>query len=227
MILSNKQILHEIRRENIKISGLTGDEEPDKAPFNTTAVDLKLSSKIYIPKKNALAVDLRNEKLKVTELLESNCEPISLHEKTPFILNTGDFILATTKEEVEFPIDRKPFFAARIEGKSSNARCGLTVHCTAPTIHAGFKGPITLEISNLSTWPFLLHPNMYICQLIIEEVNGDIEKKISQFHGQNSATGKSLYQDQDQNQEQIEQIVERMLKKYTEQEKMKVKPRKK
>jgi len=212
MILSNKEILEEIRRRNIKISGLNGNEPPDQEPFNTTAVDLKLSSKVFIPKKNALAVDLYKDN-KVTDLLESNCEAIDLNEKTPFILKPKDFVLSTTKEEIHLPSDRT-CFAARVEGKSSNARCGLTIHCTAPTIHAGFKGHITLEISNLSTWPFLLYPDMYICQLIIEEVKGDIAKKDSQYHGQYLATGRSQYQDQNkQPQEPIEQTIERILKK--------------
>jgi deoxycytidine triphosphate deaminase len=36
-----------------------------------------------------------------------------------------------------------------VEGKSSYARCGLLVHFTAPTIHTGFAGTITLELINL------------------------------------------------------------------------------
>jgi len=35
-----------------------------------------------------------------------------------------------------------------VEGKSSLARLGIGIHITAPTIHAGFKGPIQLEICN-------------------------------------------------------------------------------
>ena len=204
MILSNKEILEEIRRRNIKIGELTGNEPPDQAPFNTTSVDLKLSSEVYIPKENALAVDLYKDP-KITSLLDSNCDTIDINKKTPFILRPKNFILSKTKEKIHLTSDRK-CFAARVEGKSSRARCGLTVHCTAPTIHAGFEGHITLEISNLSTWPFLLYPDMYICQLIIEEVKGDIADIKSQYHGQYSATGRS------QDQEPIEQTVERILK---------------
>lgn len=36
-----------------------------------------------------------------------------------------------------------------IDGKSTRARTGLIVHLTAPTIHAGWSGKITLEIANL------------------------------------------------------------------------------
>ena len=209
MILSNEEIIKEIKRGNIKIGELTGDEPPDEAPFNTTAIDLKLSSKILIPKeKGALAVDVcESEKNKpnrtVKELLGPNCNEIKIYKDRPYRLDPMHFVLSTTKEKVYFPTDRK-CFAGRIEGKSSNSRCGLIVHCTAPTIHASFNGHITLEIANLSTWPFLLYPDMYICQLIIEEVRGKVKKKDSQFNGQYSATGQS--QDQDLVEQKLDQM---------------------
>jgi dCTP deaminase len=58
------------------------------------------------------------------------------------------------------------------------------VHFTAPTIHAGYEGTITLEIINHGPFHILLYPNMRICQLIVEQVGGVPEAKKSQFHGQ-------------------------------------------
>lgn len=58
--------------------------------------------------------------------------------------------------------------AARVEGKSSLARFGLGVHITAPTIHAGFKGRVRLEIFNNNIVPIRLITGMRICQLIFE-----------------------------------------------------------
>ena len=63
------------------------------------------------------------------------------------------------------------------------------MHFTAPTIHAGFMGTITLEILNLGAHKFLLTPNMYICQLIIEEVRGCPSRSPNQFVGQSSPAG--------------------------------------
>jgi dCTP deaminase len=62
--------------------------------------------------------------------------------------------------------------AARIEGKSSLARLGLAVHVTAPTIHAGSKGQIQLEIINHGPLPIRLRPGMPVCQLIFEQTLG-------------------------------------------------------
>lgn len=118
-------------------------------------------------------------------------DPLALTEDQPLVLAPGRFILGQTHEWVELPlieeIDRR--LAARIEGKSSFARCGLIVHFTAPTIHAGFKGTITLEIMNFGPYSISLRPRMPICQLIIEEVRGMPFRNDSQFHCQTQPVG--------------------------------------
>jgi dCTP deaminase len=84
---------------------------------------------------------------------------------------------------VHLPIDTK--IAARVEGKSSLSRLGIAVHLTAPTIHAGFKGQIQLEIVNHGAYPILLRSGMRICQLIFEMTSGTPDAAYSsQFQGQ-------------------------------------------
>ena len=92
--------------------------------------------------------------------------------------------------ELEGVARARPALAARIEGKSSRARFGLLVHFTAPTIHAGWSGRITLEIMCLGKNPLKLYPGLPICQLIIEEVAGTPTESESQFQGQEHPTGK-------------------------------------
>ncbi len=88
-----------------------------------------------------------------------------LHEigEDGWLLAPGDFILASTLERVILPED----LAARVEGKSSLGRLGLTVHVTAGFIDPGFCGQITLEIANLSGRPIRLHRLMPIAQLCL------------------------------------------------------------
>jgi dCTP deaminase len=76
-----------------------------------------------------------------------------------------------------------------VEGKSSYARCGLLVHFTAPTIHAGFSGTITLELINFGPLKIELYPDMPICQLIVEQVSGMPFRNDSQFQGQSRPGG--------------------------------------
>ena len=118
-------------------------------------------------------------------------EPLTITKDQPFILQPNRFVLRKTLERIELPISDDPdqSLAARVEGKSSYARCGLLVHFTAPTIHAGYPGTITLEMINLGEYPISLHPEMPICQLIIEEVRGLPTENESQFHNQSRTFG--------------------------------------
>jgi dCTP deaminase len=78
-----------------------------------------------------------------------------------------------------------------VEGKSSLARIGLGVHVTAPTIHAGFEGLITLEIKNHGTAAIRLRPGMPICQLIFESVFGTPSVVLEGiFQNQQSVSGR-------------------------------------
>lgn len=129
-------------------------------------------------------MDLTEGKFK--ELLGSHFRPVKITTEQPIKLEPGRFVLGRTHERVGLPLanDGGCSLAARVEGKSSYARCGLLVHFTAPTIHAGWDGTITLEIMNLGPYKINLCPRMPICQLIIEEVRGIPFRNESQFHGQ-------------------------------------------
>ncbi len=118
-------------------------------------------------------------------------EPRELTEDQPLALAPNRFILGRTHETIELPFSESgdKSLAARVEGRSSYARCGLLVHFTAPTIHAGYRGVITLEIMNLGPYSILLRPHMPICQLIVEEVRGVPFRNDSQFQGQRQPAG--------------------------------------
>jgi dCTP deaminase len=89
----------------------------------------------------------------------------TLHEigDDGWLLEPGAFLLGCTVERVTLP----PDLAARVEGKSSLGRLGLTVHVTAGFIDPGFSGQITLEIANLSGKPIRLRRLMPIAQLCL------------------------------------------------------------
>jgi dCTP deaminase len=98
-------------------------------------------------------------------------------------------ILAITRERVHLKIGAR--LAARIEGRSSLARIGLSVHLTAPTIHSGWNGPITLEMINYSPFTLKLIPNKtLLCQLIIERLESDPSGEIrTSFQGHTDPSG--------------------------------------
>jgi dCTP deaminase len=98
-------------------------------------------------------------------------------------------MLAITRERVHLKIDSR--VAARVEGRSSLARLGLMLHITAPTVHAGWNGHITLEMVNLGPFHLKLVPEKTrICQLIIERLESDPGMDIAaDFQGQTKPSG--------------------------------------
>ncbi len=196
MILSNQLIASAVKNNWIEISGLTG-KDPATKPFNTSAVDLHLGSTIQVLEaEDNLSLDPRSSG--IARLFEKHSKTALISENQPYRLEKGKLILANTVERVNFPLDKtislegvnaKVVLAGRVEGRSSLARCGLLVHFTAPTIHAGFSGNITLEIINLGPFKIELTPGMAICQLIIEVVLGDVVDAPNQFRGQSRPTG--------------------------------------
>jgi dCTP deaminase len=192
MILSNVEIIKCLKRKDFLIEPLEQSVDPGKPPFNTSSIDLRLNDEIIVPKHEyPITLDLQSGK-PIAKLLNDSSEKHIISKERPFILEKNKFILANTIEKVSFPINDKMgkgCYSARVEGKSSIARCGVIVHFTAPTIHSNFFGPITLEISILSDYKFTLIPGMYICQLIIEEVKGCPKIAPNQFSGQISPSG--------------------------------------
>jgi dCTP deaminase len=189
MILSNVGIHEALDQGWIRI-----DPEPaprqkvevgPRCPFQTSAVDLRLGTEVAFFKEGIPAlVDLR--KGDFNTMFAPLSERRTLTDDQPFVLRPNKLVLGKTFERVAFPLQAEGTIslAARVEGKSSYARCGLLVHFTAPTIHAGFAGTITLELINLGPLDIALYPKMPICQLIIEQVHGVPFRNDSQFQNQ-------------------------------------------
>lgn len=161
-------------------------------PYDTHSVDLSLGDEIVVPLSGTYTFDLSGEE-PLSTFLSRNSRRIRIQRETPYLLEPRTFILARTSEHVELPIEhehnKETCLAARIEGKSSRARIGLLVHFTAPTVHPGWAGTLTLEMINLGPTSILLRPGMPIAQLIVEEVRGIPRSNPSQFHGQASPEG--------------------------------------
>jgi dCTP deaminase len=194
MILSNKEILNAIAEGIIEISPTpsTPSLENPESPWNTSSLDLRLSDVLSRPKVREGAApftyDLRHGG--IAAFLKDNYETKAIDPEGGYSLQPNKFVLSNTLEKIHLKINPNgPNYAARVEGRSSFARCGLLVHFTAPTIHAGFAGPITLELMNLGANSITLFPNMPICQLIFEKVEGQIAFTPSQFQNQSSPEG--------------------------------------
>jgi dCTP deaminase len=165
-------------------------EEP-RCPYDTTSVNLRLSKDLSIGiSDQPFAFDLKKGSL--APFLKSMFRTCEIDMDGGFTLAPNKFVLGTTVETVDLPIGHASgrALAARVEGRSSLARCGMLVHFTAPTIHAGFRGKITFEIINLGPNPIVLRREMEICQLIFEWVDGMPANALpSQFQNQTTPAG--------------------------------------
>jgi dCTP deaminase len=86
------------------------------------------------------------------------------------IVKPGGFLLWQTYEVVGTPEENAELICF-INGKSTRARTGLVIHLTAPTIHAGWLGKVTLEIANLG--PFHIRMREYedsIAQITVSRI---------------------------------------------------------
>lgn len=103
----------------------------------------------------------------ISKKLDEITKDRTIDNSQPFVLDPGTFILARTAEIIG--LSNK--VGARVEGKSSLARFGVSVHLTAPKIDPGWAGPITLEITNLGPHRVCLEPYMEIAVLMIERLS--------------------------------------------------------
>jgi len=192
MILSNEAIFKAMDEGRLILrpepSPRTPEHDKPSCPYNNNAVDLKLGDVIRVPKKGPFTIDLMQPG-PLAEFIAANSTEEKLTLERPYPLKPYRFVLGMTYEWVELPLGKKPILAARIEGKSSRARCGLLVHFTAPTVHAGWRGHLTLEMINLGPCTFMLTPGMPIAQLILEPVIGNVQANPSVFQNQTTPEG--------------------------------------
>ena len=86
-----------------------------------------------------------------------------------FVLHPGMLALGCTFEYICLPADLE----CQVEGRSSWARLGLQI-ATATSVEPGFKGVLTLELSNLGTIPIQLYPGVRIAQLFFHDAKPEI-----------------------------------------------------
>ena len=174
MILCDYQIKAALERGELVIT-----PHPTPAQFDSTTLNLHVGEDFrkWNTALGATGFDggVDVDTVQLSELIDLT---IPLESSDGFVrIKPKEFVLVRTLERVELPIKSK--LAARVEGRSTLARLGLSIHMTAPTIHAGFRGKITLEMLNHGPFTLKLTPNQSeVCQLIIERVSGTPKREV-------------------------------------------------
>lgn len=142
---------------------------PDlRVQLSSCSLDLRLSNQFTIFQHGTVPfIDIKRE------LPKELTRTITLQKDTHyFVVQPGEFVLASTYEWIEM---RTTTIAARLEGRSSIGRLGITIHATASFIPPGWRGNIVLELSNIGRIPVALYPKMRICALTFERITTPVE----------------------------------------------------
>ena len=185
MVLSDRSIKEELEKGRIVIDPL------DPQCIQPASVDVHLDSKLLVFRNSQRAyIDVRKNMDDLTEMMEASGD-------VPFILHPGEFALGSTIEHIELPAD----LVARLEGKSSLGRIGLVIHSTAGYVDPGWKGRLTLELSNMARLPITLYQGMRIGQISFEKLTTPADRLYgspgldSKYQGQTEATPSRYYRD--------------------------------
>lgn len=138
----------------------------DPAMVQPASVDLRLGPSFRV------FHNFRVEAIDIADVPQNLTEHVEVAEDEPFVVHPGEFVLGRTAEYIEMPDD----LVSRVEGKSSLGRLGLIVHATAGFVDPGFRGTLTLEITNLTRVPIKLWAGKPIAQLSFMELDRPAER---------------------------------------------------
>lgn len=171
MFLSNKTISKYIQKGKIIVKG--------KLHIETKGITMNLGNELLIPKPNQ-TIDTENPK-------EIKYEKYDL-EKEPYILKPNDFVLGSTLQNIKTGKN----IITMIDGRSTFARVGMTVHITAFVLDGiPFNNENSvLEIKNLGNCNIVLHKGEQIGTYLFAKLTENIVGgKKSKYEGQNGVVG--------------------------------------
>ena len=128
--------------------------------FDADSVDLRLGTHFLLPR-----VPPRPFFYPGSEASEHGYKRIHVPLGHYLVVPAHETVLGATLEFIKLPYD----VSGEILTKSSVARMFVVIE-TAPWIHPGYRGCLTLEIANVSNTPLLLYPGRLVAQLILFDV---------------------------------------------------------
>jgi dCTP deaminase len=184
-VLSDRDIAGALQAGRIRI------DPYDSVDLQPSSVDLHLDRSFRVFRNNRYPyIDVRTPQPDLTELL-------TVVDDEPFVLHPSEFVLGQTLEWVELPAD----LVARLEGKSSLGRLGLLIHSTAGYVDPGWKGKLTLELSNVAKLPIALYFGMKIGQISFLSMSSPVDRPYgsaglgSKYQGQAEPTASAFFED--------------------------------
>ena len=177
MILSDTTIAELIASGQIIIL-----PEFDAKNIRPAGVRLHLGKELLVPKPGQ-TIDLGGSE-------DMHYEKVSLNENG-YLLKPEEFVLGTTYEKFQVPRD----IICHIDGRSTLARLGLSIHCTSQVVDGNFDEPktVVLEIKNISPTILVLRANIAIAMITFSRLSSPIAQASQrQYRGQDGVTPPNL-----------------------------------
>lgn len=131
---------------------------------------------------------------------EKNLQPASydltldLGPETTTTLKPGESRIFSTKEVVSLPSD----VAAKTVGKSSFGRASISSADIAGFIDPGFKGNLTLNLTNMGDKDFILWNDTPFCQIYFLRLESSASKKYDGHYQNSKGLKKSIFSESDE-----------------------------
>ncbi|MCH7654072.1 MAG: dCTP deaminase [Chloroflexi bacterium] len=185
MVLSDRTIKQMLEEGRIVVDPL------GENCIQPASIDVHLDRQILVFRNSRRPyIDVREDMSDLTEM-------VTIDDDRAFMLHPGEFVLGSTLEHIELPDD----IVARLEGKSSLGRVGLLIHSTAGYVDPGWKGHLTLELSNVANLPITLYQGMKIGQISYAQLSTAADRPYgspglgSKYQGQLRPTASKMYED--------------------------------
>jgi dCTP deaminase len=155
----------------------------DKKNLRPVGIRIHLAKNLLLPQPNqvvslTVAQDLKYKDIDLT--------------KEDFVLEPGQFVLGASYEAIQTP----PNILAILDGRSTVARLGLTVHITACVIDGTFETPhvAVLEIKNVGNFKIRLNFKDPVAMMLFAELKDPVTQRIQTQYGggQSKATPPNL-----------------------------------
>jgi|SRR5882724_7959422 len=174
MILAQKEIRAELAKKAIKF-----DPPIEEHQWGPASINLRLGTRFTTFREApnvTFSISQGISGLQETALW--NEEQFQLHDalgkKRTLVLEPKEFVLGVTHEHVWIP----RHLIGMVEGRSSYARAGISIHQTAPWLQPGWDGQITLEIRNNGKYKISLCPLEDMpCQITFHKLTSTVPPK--------------------------------------------------
>jgi len=164
MMLTRKRILGYLSTREIVVDPILNEKQ-----INCASIDLRLDN-YFMEFKTAKTGVI--DPARIHEEHKSFLEGVELEFfQDCYYLQPKKFILAQTFEYLALP----NHIVGHLDGRSTVAREGLTVHAAAGLIDPGFRGHLVFEMLNAGEMPIKLYPLMKVAKIAFHDTEKTME----------------------------------------------------